>query len=74
MRENESGSSFSGSSTTFTFIPSERIIDSPLIAACTPAESPSYIMVMLSVNLCISLICSTVSEVPHEATTLRIPS
>ena len=39
-----------------------------------PAESPSYIMVMFSVNLCISLTCSTVSEVPHEATTLQMPS
>ena len=39
-----------------------------------PAESPSYIMVTLDVNLWMRRICSTVSEVPQDATTLRMPS
>ena len=46
----------------------------PLSEAWMPAESPSYMMSMLSVNLWISLTCSTVREVPQEATTLVIPS
>ena len=46
----------------------------PRRAAWMPAESPSYIMVAFSVNLWMSRICSTVSEVPHEATTFVIPS
>ena len=69
-----SGSCPSGSSTTFTFMPSFSTRPMPLRAALMPAPSPSYIMVMLSVNLRISLICSTVREVPLEATTFVMPS
>ena len=74
LREKESGSSPSGSSTTWTFIPSASTIGMPRRAAWMPAESPSYMMVMFSVNFLIRRTCSTVSEVPQEATTLVMPS
>ena len=74
LRENESGSSPSGRSTTFTFIPSLSTRPIPRSAALIPAESPSYMMQILSVNFLMSLICSTVRDVPLDATTLVMPS
>ena len=74
LRAKESGSSPSSSRTTLTFSPSARNRLMPRRAAWMPAESPSYIMVAFSVNLWMRRICSTVSEVPHEATTFVMPS
>ena len=70
----ESGSSPSGINMTLTSKPSFRNMSIPLKAACTPASSPSYIIVTLRVNLLISRICPSVNAVPLEATTLVIPS
>ena len=46
----------------------------PRRAAWMPAESPSYMMVTFSVNRLMRRICSTVREVPLEATTFVMPS
>ena len=50
LRENESGSSPSGSNSTFTFMPSANSISVPRMAAWIPASSPSYSRMMLGVN------------------------
>ena len=54
-------------------MPSFRIMSIPRKEACMPAESPSYITVMLRVKRCSNCICSVVSEVPDEATTFSTP-
>ena len=71
--EYESGSSPSGSDTTFMFMPSASSMSIPLMDACMPAASPSYSTVTLLVKRCISRICPVVSDVPDDATTFLMP-
>ena len=74
LRAKESGSSPSGRSTTFTFMPSSNSRSIPRKAALIPAASPSYKTVMLLVKRCIRRICPCVRAVPDEATTFSTPA
>ena len=73
FREKLSGSSPSGKSNTFTFMPSASSISVLLILAFIPASSPSYNKVILDVNRCNKRICSSDSAVPELATTFSKP-